>query len=250
MILLLDAGNTRVKWATWKDGRWLARGAFQSNHVKELSAALANGRPDWVGISCVAGEAVRSGLVEAFAAAGLDPYWLQPASAGHGVVNRYRKPETLGADRYAIAIATFRRGFVPCVAVGVGTAVTIDAIAGDGEFLGGMILPSVALMRYALAVGTAALNNAEGSWRPFPRTTEDGIETGAWTAIAAAAVSMRVRLAVELGRDVGVVVTGGDSSRLVAHLRDIGYDGELHVGENLVLEGLLWVARDLGVVGA
>jgi len=250
VILLLDAGNSRVKWATWQGGRWLAQGAHPASRLKQVAAVFADARPDWVGISCVAGETVRAGLAELCAAAGLDPYWLVPAASGHGLVNRYRKPETLGADRYAIAIAAFRRGFAPCVAVSGGTAVTIDAIGGDGEFLGGMIVPGASLMRYALSVGTAGLANTEGAWRLFPRTTGDAIATGTWTAIAASVMTMRVRLGHELKREVGIVVTGGGAETLARHLRDIGYDGPLHVENNLVLEGLLWVARDLRVAGA
>jgi type III pantothenate kinase len=121
----------------------------------------------------------------------------------------------------------------------------VDALAGDGEFLGGMILPGAGLMRQALAEGTAGVPALAGAWQAFPRATGDAVATGILSAMAGAVESMRQRLAAELGRDAMVVVTGGDAASLAGHL-----SGPALIEMNLVLEGLLWLARDLGVAGA
>jgi type III pantothenate kinase len=250
VILLLDVGNSRIKWITWQNGHRLEYKAHPIWRLDELRTALASGRPDWVGISCVAGDPVRTDLAKLFESTGVVPFWLRPQAEAHGLVNRYERPESLGADRYAIAIAAVRRRLGPCVVVSAGTALTVDAIAGEGELLGGMIVPGVGLMRRALETGTAALAGAEGNWQAFPRATGDAVVTGIWTAMAASVMTMQARLSARLGRDVGVVVTGGDARPLAARLQDVGCSTGAHVIDNMVLEGLLWVARDLDVPGA
>jgi pantothenate kinase type III len=72
--------------------------------------------------------------------------------------------------------------------VDAGTAMTVDALATDGRFLGGLIVPGYDLMRASLARGTARLPVAAGRFDPFPRTTDDAIVTGALQAMAGAVV--------------------------------------------------------------
>jgi type III pantothenate kinase len=248
VILLLDAGNSRIKWGTWHAGAWRGHGAVPVAEPEGLAVVLAEARPSWVGISCVAGAEVRARLATLFAGAGMEPHWLVPAAVGHGLVNGYVQPETLGADRYAALIACVRAGHGPCVVASVGTAVTIDALSGNGEFLGGMILPGANLMRRALGSGTAGVAAQDGTWQPFPRRTGDAVETGIWTAISASVGAMQARLSGGPER-AATVVTGGDAAILAARLSADVPAGPVITSEYLVLEGLLWVARDLDVPG-
>lgn len=247
MILCLDVGNSRIKWGIWHDGRWQGRGAVEEPAALEpvlretaLGGAVA---------SCVAGDQVRTRLQRSLAARGLETFWLKSAAAGHGIVNRYQQPETLGADRFAASIAGFRCGYAPCVIAGAGTALTVDALAGNGEFLGGMILPGVTLMRRSLAAGTAALAVEAGEWQPFPLATGDAVETGVWAAMSGAVAAMHARLAERSKQKVAVVVTGGDARMLAGRLPELLSGVSVAIEEYLVLEGLLWVARDLGLSG-
>lgn len=248
MILLLDAGNSRIKWGIWQSGAWQGHGAVPTTEPETLQGILAETLPAWIGISCVAGAEVRARLATVCAASGLEPYWLLPAAAGHGLINAYERPETLGVDRYAALIACVRAGHGPCVVASAGTAVTIDALSGNGEFLGGMILPGANLMRLALCSGTAAVAAQDGTWQSFPRRTGDAVETGIWTAISSSVKAMQVRLAGGRGQ-VATVVTGGDAAILAALLSAGEPAGPVITSEYLVLEGLLWVARDLDVPG-
>lgn len=250
MILLLDAGNSRIKWGCWQRGHWHGRGAVGVTEPEALRTLLVETMPSWVGISCVAGETVRAALAALLEEAGLAPYWLSSAAEGHGLVNRYAQPETLGVDRYAALIGAARAGYGPCVVTCAGTAVTVDAMTGKGEFLGGMILPGAALMRQALASGTAAVSALGGSWQLFPRSTAEAVETGVRTALAAAVRTMHARLVARTGKDAAIVLAGGDADLLASSLSADAWDGALRIDEYLVLEGLLWVARDLDVPGA
>lgn len=240
MILLLDIGNTRIKWGCREAGEWRGQGALPAGQAERLAAVIAEFGPAWAGVCCVAGEPDR-GHVETLLA-DLPSHWLRPQAEAHGIVNRYDRPESLGADRYAGLIACQRRGLAPCVVASAGTALTVDALAGEGEFLGGMILPGAALMRRALAEGTAAVPASAGDWQDFPRSTGDAVATGILTALVGTIEAMRARLTDEIAHEVPVVLAGGDAEGLAGHL-----SGPVMIENNLVLEGLLWLARDLGV---
>jgi type III pantothenate kinase len=240
MLILIDAGNTRLKWGAWAEGAWLAKGALDNARVDELGAALAGYAPSWIGVSCVAGSKVRAGIEVYARQAGVEPLWLRSEAELMGLRNGYTEPHTLGTDRFAALLACHKLGLAPCVIATAGTALTVDALASGGEFLGGLIVPGVALMRGALATGTAGLANSAGVCHDFPRATADAIETGIDDALAGAVRAMRERLERAEGRPVTTVLSGGDAARL---RRSLPF--ETRVMDDLVLEGLLCLARSL-----
>lgn len=240
MILLVDIGNSRTKWVFHHAGQSLHPGQAPTGDTGPLAAAARAHRPEAAVLSCVASQATAAAVAAALP--GCPTHWLRPSARGHGVVNEYTVPEQLGPDRYAGLLACHRRGHAPCVLACAGTALTVDALTGEGVFLGGMILPGLHLMRQSLLEGTARLAVAEGDWQAFPRSTPAAIATGILTAQVAAILSMRQRLEDRLGQSAGLVLTGGDADRL-APLLPSGTVLE----RQLVLEGLLWLARDLGL---
>lgn len=165
MLLLIDAGNTRIKWATaaadGAPGRWLAQGAA-------VHAELAQVIPQWRGLSFlrtlvsnVAGAAIAAQIAEALAAAGVRPEsieWFRSTPSRAGVTNGYRQPAQLGCDRFASLLgAHHRHPGRPLLVVTCGTATTIDALDASGRFDGGMILPGLGTMASSLALNTAQL---------------------------------------------------------------------------------------------
>ena len=96
-----------------------------------------------------------------------------------GVKHCYAQPETLGADRWAALIAV--RGLTKtnaCI-VDCGTAVTVDALAANGEFRGGAIFPGLQLLRASLLRGTGGIHAAEGkSDSAFGCSTPDAVAAG------------------------------------------------------------------------
>ena len=131
--------------------------------------------------------------------------------------NRCEKPEAVGADRLANAVAAREMFGAACIIVDAGTAVTVDAVSAEGAFLGGAIFPGVALSARALAEGAALL--------PKLDITGPGAAIGRSTAAAAASGTLRGlagaidRLIRDIGEELGgcehVIATGGDSDRLV-----------------------------------
>lgn len=240
MILLLDAGNTRLKWAAWQDGRWHARGAVPADRADEPAAGWAALAPRWVGVSCVAGDAVRARLETVLQGLGAPVFRLVSRAEGFGIRNGYARPEQLGSDRYAALVACQRLALSPCVVVGAGTAVTVDALTGEGQFLGGLILPGLGRMRGALREGTAGVLAVTGDMAEFPTSTGSAVETGIRLAAAGAVLEMQRRLSARLGRQAGIVLGGGDAALLAGVLGT-----PAQVREDLVLEGLRWIAADL-----
>jgi hypothetical protein len=118
----------------------------------------------------------------------------------------------------------------------------LDALAADGRFLGGLIVPGYDLMRSALARGTARLPVAAGRFDPFPRSTDDAIVTGALQAMAGAVSRTRDAMLAAGEAAPQLVLTGGSAPLLLPVLEGFA---PLHV-PSLVLEGVLVLVQDPG----
>lgn len=250
-LLLLDIGNTRLKWGIWAGGRaapepeLLAHGAMPQQSIEQLGKELqAHPRPQ-AAIGCAVAGVVATARVEAqLASLGLRCDWIHSPPQQCGVRNGYTNPGLLGADRWAALMgARARHRAEPVLVVSVGTAVTIDCLAADGRFLGGVILPGFGLMLKALEMGTAGLNVPEGALREFPNNTSDALMSGGALAISGAARQMHERLSRLEGRAPVVLLTGGAAPKL-----------ELALGlphqtvDHLVFEGLLCIAQQRGLL--
>jgi type III pantothenate kinase len=116
---------------------------------------------------------------------------------------------------------------------------TVDALAADGIFLGGMIVAGTDLMRGALARNTAQLRPRSGKFAYFPARTADAIESGTVNALAGA-VERMLRFLGEAGQESPLAMLSGGAARFIApHL-----NGTVEVVDNLVLEGLLRIALE------
>jgi type III pantothenate kinase len=191
MLLLVDAGNTRIKWAIARPdalpGDWIAHGAVLHAQLDHLPAAWAAHGVRQALVSNVAGPALAASLEAVLPAPAT---WFAAQDELAGMRNRYREPQRLGADRFAAALGA--RHLAPGQALVVatcGTATTVDAVSRDGEFLGGMILPGLGLMLSSLARGTAQLPLAaagDGPQSTFADNTADAIRAGCLAAQAGA----------------------------------------------------------------
>lgn len=218
--LLIDAGNTRIKWALAASGAalggWHAQGAHMhadaAGFPAALEAATSGALIGRVLIANVAGPAVRDMLAAWLAAPqlGIAPQaieWFASVPQRAGVRNAYRNPAQLGCDRFAAAIGA--HALCPGKAIVVancGTATTIDAITADGTFLGGMILPGLGLMASSLAKNTAQLPQIQPGKLPegFADNTDDAILTG-----CLAAQSGAIERAFALHQAVECIISGG-----------------------------------------
>jgi len=238
VILLIDAGNTRIKWGITRDATWLADGSLAHGEIAGLAARLRA----FAGVRRVLGANVAGARIAADIAAALQetmppPQWLQATEHCCGVHNGYTQPAQLGPDRWAALIGARHLQRGACLVVTAGTATTVDLLDAQGRFQGGLILPGEELMRRSLARDTAELPFAEGRYEATPRCTADAIVSGCLNAQAGAVERMFRQL--DAAPDARCLVSGGGAARLLPLLNV----PSRHV-DNLVLKGLAVVAGE------
>lgn len=224
MRLLVDLGNTRLKWATvdpgWRSGAVaLGAGALPSVLDDIWGDFVA---PSVVAVVSVAPPATND-LLEKWVRERwrMDVHIARSQTEQLGVTNRYRDPAALGADRWLALIgarAEFPESAV-CV-VDCGTAVTIDALTADGDFAGGVIFPGLALLRKTLTAGTANIRAADGDELScLARATGDAVAAGTLYGLAGAIERVCQEFEDALTQSMKLVITGGDADRIAAHLK-------------------------------
>jgi len=240
MILLLDAGNTRIKWRLLAEGAESLPAQPEGNlshaELGTLTELLAS-QPSIQRIvgSNVAGPGIAAETACIAARSQISPEWLRPSAEQCGVRNHYARPETLGADRWAALIGARAQHSGPALVVTAGTATTLDLLDGEGNFLGGTILPGVELMRRALAGNTAQLPLADGHYCDAPKNTADAIHSGILQAQAGAVERMFRQIA---GDPSALCLLGGGAAEVFAPLLGL----PLRRTSNLVLDGLARIA--------
>ncbi|MDR3389382.1 MAG: type III pantothenate kinase [Rudaea sp.] len=239
MKLLIDLGNTRLKWALWNGTELHPGGAVvHAGNVPVDFAALWKDvqNVDAVFVASVAGRALEDGLAHHLRDRfGVEPRFPVSVTAACGVRNAYAQPERLGVDRFLGLIAAHAQHRQPTVIAGCGTALTLDALATDGRHLGGLIAPSPALMRAALRGNTARLAvNDEAQVVEVADNTADAIESG--TRLAGVALIERFVAQSAKHFDVvpALILTGGGAQGL-AELITLPH----RIEADLVLRGLV-----------
>lgn len=242
MKLLIDAGNTRIKWALVDEGTWLRSGVLPVEQAGELSqqfAGLEGIRQVWV--SNVAGEEIAQHIRNACTGLSAQPHFIVAQEAQCGVRNGYSSPSQLGSDRWAALIAAWHLVRGACLVVNSGTATTVDALSAKGEFIGGLILPGVELMQRSLRDATAQLQAAQrqpaqGAYAPFPLNTADALYSGALQASCGAIERQHALLG---GSSAPVILSGGAEAVLRNRL-----NVPLRIVDNPVLQGLWLIAQE------
>jgi type III pantothenate kinase len=243
MKLLLDLGNTRLKWAmSSSSADWAAQGAADWDEILvDGSLSVWNGleRPSMVvGASVV--DASRESQVEAIMTRLFDRpiTWLRTPATACGVHNAYAEPHRLGVDRFLAMVFAKAGGKAPCVLAGVGTALTLDALAADGHHLGGLIVPGPLLMQRSLLEATARVRpERAGQIVDAADNTADAVASGCWHAAAALIERFYARMQPRLDGSSKLLLAGGDAPPLLSLLSlpaELVHDG--------VLRGLaVWV---------
>ena len=153
------------------------------------------------------------------------------------MTNCYDEPSQLGVDRWAALIGARALSSDPCVVVNAGTAMTVDALGAQGEFIGGIIVPGFNLMHESLAANTARLSAERGNFTPFPRATRDAITSGAIQALCGAIERMRDAMLAAGHREPVMIFSGGAGELVARHL-----GRPVRIVDKLVLEGLVRIA--------
>jgi type III pantothenate kinase len=220
-VLLVDVGNSRVKWARFEGGRiGRSHAAVHSGWgVADFRRRLFGERaaPARALVSSVAGTALNRALAGAARRAGVAAEFVKvPRRAGTVAVG-YREPWRLGVDRFVAVVgahALFPR--LPLCIVGIGTAMTVDLVGADGRHHGGAIIPAPALMIATLLERThgirrRARGGATGGAGLFGRSTRAAVVQGARYAAAALIDRAADEARSLVGREPLVVIHGGEA---------------------------------------
>jgi type III pantothenate kinase len=168
MLLLIDAGNTQIKWAIVDPaqpaqlGAWLHSGSMTHQEFAQNPSLWSTFGVLRIIVSNVAGAALKTQLAGALQSLPAAVEWFASQPSLAGITNHYQNPEQLGCDRFAAAIGA--HSLFPDQAIVVatcGTATTIDAVSAQGDFIGGMIAPGLKLMAQSLAQNTAQLPHVQ-----------------------------------------------------------------------------------------
>lgn len=244
MQLVIDIGNTRIKWARVEDGRLTSTGSAVHRGSPDaafasLAAALPVGLTRAI-VANVAGEAVATRVTEVLRTrAGIEPQLVAVRAEELGVRCAYADPTRLGVDRWIAVLAAHHLAPGAACVVDAGTAATFDAVDSRGQHLGGLIMPGPRLLAATLDRNTSDIG-ATAAVQAVPRgldllgkTTNSAVGHGAWLALAAAIDRAVETVETSLGERPAVYLTGGDAFRLRGWL-----ETEVELRADLVLEGL------------
>jgi type III pantothenate kinase len=250
MMLLVDVGNSRVKWATFDCGQMgvQSAAAYSGWTMDDWRRALfATPGVESVFVASVAGEASAALLTEAARLeTGRPAQFVATRREAGGVRNAYPEPRLLGVDRWLASIAAYRLARGACCVADVGTAATLDGVASDGQHVGGFIVPGPELMMRSLwgatsdlASHTATSGAAAGA--PFADNTRDAIERGCRLAVAAMVDRTVAEMTRLLGSAPVLVLTGGGAPGIEALI-----ETPARPAPDLVLRGLAIAAVEGG----
>ena len=252
MKLLIDAGNSLVKWALVNGDEWLCRGVLPTVQADRLSLDIAgqitrqnpgSGLQDiqQIWASNVAGEVCAGHIRDIGTAKTAQPNFIEAQKFQCGVINGYTSASQLGSDRWATLIAVWHLVQGTCLVVNSGTATTIDTLNAQGEFTGGLIVPGIELMQRSLVAATDQLQSAPGVYAAFPRNSADAIYSGAIQAIGGA---IERQYALLESDDAPVILSGGAAGLILPYLKQTLFGVPPRIVNNLVLLGLLLIARE------
>lgn len=241
MELLLDAGNSRIKWAVRDDDGLSRTGELRGESAfGDLAARLAT--PAAIRVASVRDDAFNSALGQTLEShwPGVPSHWPRTRAKQHGVRCAYPEPENMGVDRWLALLAARGIARGPLCVVDAGSAVTLDALDPLGRHLGGLILPGMAMARSLMHERTARVR-VRDDFRPgwWTDNTSDAVNSGSYWAIVSLVERFRARTEERLAAPCELILTGGDAPAIMEALADRG-----RYEPHLVLQGLAMTAED------
>jgi len=242
VILAIDIGNTRSKWAVFGvEGAMQGSGVAFNEKLAETALPEVWGTCSQVLVANVAGDQAAEKLKAYLVPLGLTIHWLKSSAQFGTLKNTYDDPVKLGVDRWAALIAAHQSTDAACLVVNAGTALTVDAI-DQNTFIGGVIAPGLHMLHSAFIKNTAAVHMDGGDYQPFPRNTQNAAYTGALLSMAGAVAAMYAELEKTAHQSPVCIVTGGDRKLLIQALEQSFHINTID-DEHLVLRGLFLMSK-------
>lgn len=247
MILVIDVGNTRLKWA-WLTSTGLSdQQAVVHRDAKPgiwTTALFESGlKPQRVLVSNVAGPVMAKTLTRLTRKVfRVEVEFVTAAHDFQGLTNGYLDPKLLGADRWLALIGAWTKARSALCVVDAGTAVKVDSVDSQGQHLGGLIAPGIHMMREALMSNTSDIAAAVEASTPslagvLANNTIGAVSRGAVFALAGMADRAAEVIEQSTGTRPKLFITGGDAGMITGIMRTQG-----EIVPDLVLQGLAVIA--------
>ena len=244
MFLAIDVGNTQTVLGVY-DGKTLQhhwrlqtdRGPTADEHgviVRNLLAGVGNPEIAGIAVACVVPSMNQVMEVLCRKYLGVSPLLVGPG-VRTGMPILYDKPQEVGADRIANAIAAYERTHNTTIIVDFGTATTFDYVSEKGEYVGGVIAPGLGISSDALFERAAKLYRVELA-KPrhvVGRNTIQAIQSGLIYGYVSLVDGLVARIQKENRVKARVIATGGFAPLLAPESETIE-----EVDEFLTLDGL------------
>jgi type III pantothenate kinase len=243
--LLIDIGNSRIKWCLHdnSENKFVSIGAMfhDKSALDELFCEHWNhlASPSRVLVSNVSGSDIAEKLDAWIKKAWqINTEYVKSEAHSYGLSNAYLDTSKLGVDRWMAIVAAWHRyqSYQEdiCV-VDCGTAMTIDGISKSGQHLGGLIIPGYTMMQEVLANNTSDINTIRttSSSFNFSNSTEQAVNSGCYLAMLATIDRVVTLMKNDADGQVRCIITGGNAELVIEDLAD-----EFEYDPNLVLHGL------------
>ena len=236
MYLLIDIGNTRIKWQQRDDKDILLTDSILVEEFMDIDFSSIKSI-DKIIVSNVNHSVVLDKLKEILSKFKCPIIETKPISNEY-LINDYEDHKTLGIDRWLTALGAWKLYQRPLLVINAGTAITIDLIELDREskahFKGGMILPGVAISLAVLNNSTNLIDTEIGKSQYPSLNTKDAVTTGIMTSIQGA-VNLVCR---KLPSSLPILLTGGDANLIFEQAED-DWKSRIKLEGDLIFEGLM-----------
>lgn len=238
MRLLIDIGNTRIKWAWSTQAGVLMDPGVSTEITALLSSVSKDVSPDEILVSDVRCNGMYEALTNAFASLGWKHCTRIETKAVQGALRiGYSEPSRLGVDRFIGLVEASALLPSAVIVVDAGTALTLDAMTADGQHQGGVIMPGLSALGVALESSAPRLPSLssieQANLSPWARDTQTAMGNGLMYAWAGAAGRIIDDMRDRLGNECKVLLGGGDGLLLKKWLK-----GETIYDESLILRGM------------
>lgn len=228
--LLIDHGNTNVKFALLENGQVKS---CPRQGVEHLVDALALSDGD-VWMSSVGDTVLRERIAGQCVGMARTCHRINIEQHTDKLTTRYNI-QSMGVDRWLVLLGCYERSLYPCVVVDSGTATTIDLMNAQGEHEGGYILPGLSLAQSALTTNTCIPEQPELAQQvKIPMSTAETMNF----SMPAATAALAEQCASSLANNATIILTGGGATALSAHM-----SSPVIQAEYLVFEGLAALAN-------
>ena len=237
MYLLIDIGNTSIKWQQRDDKDILLTNSIFVEEFMDIDFSSIKSI-DKIIVSNVNHSIVLDKLKEILSKFKCPIIETTPISNEY-LINDYEDHKTLGIDRWLTALGAWKLYQRPLLVINAGTAITIDLVELDKEskahFKGGMILPGVAISLAVLNNSTNLIDTEIGKSHYPSLNTKDAVTTGIMTSIQGA-VNLVCR---KLPSSLPILLTGGDANLIFEQAED-DWKSRIKLEGDLIFEGLMF----------